>query len=60
MVCGYNRLLSVDIDTDDQDKINAILHTLPAWTVAKRGSKGLTIFFRYTGDLEKICNRSSV
>jgi hypothetical protein len=54
VVCGYNRLLSVDIDTDNKDIINAILAKLPAWTVAKRGSKGLTIFFRYAGDLDWI------
>jgi len=57
VVCGYNNLLCVDIDTDDPDIINAILLALPPWTVAKRGSKGLTIFFRYRGRPDGICNR---
>ena len=56
VVCGYRNLLCIDIDTDDQDIINAILHALPTWTVAKRGSKGLTIFFRYRGDPDDVCN----
>ena len=42
VACGYNNAAALDIDTDDADIQDAILAALPAWTVAKRGSKGLT------------------
>jgi len=43
---GYNRLVIVDIDTDDQEITAAILSVLPAYVVAKAGRRGMTLFYR--------------
>src|SRR5688572_30307481 len=49
LACGFGGLVAVDLDTDDAEIQAAILRELPEPTVAKRGSKGWTAFFR--GDL---------
>ena len=49
VACGFNGLLPIDIDTDDEDIQGAILDVLPTCRVRKRGQKGLTLFFRYAG-----------
>ena len=57
VACGYNDLASVDIDTDEEEIVGTILMALPVCRIAKRGSKGHTLFFRFAGDLDEMCNR---
>ncbi|ABD08007.1 hypothetical protein RPB_3311 [Rhodopseudomonas palustris HaA2] len=61
IACGFNNLVAVDIDRDDL--IEPLLAVLPPMVVAKRGRKGLTVFYRgaehwpkanYTGFLDFI------
>ncbi|MTW16620.1 hypothetical protein GJ689_10425 [Rhodoplanes serenus] len=44
VACGFNGLVAVDIDRDDL--LDVILPLLPRAHVAKRGSKGATLFYR--------------
>ena len=44
---GYNGLTGLDIDTDAPEIIQAVRREFPGETVSKRGSKGLTLFYRY-------------
>lgn len=51
VVCGSSsgpdtQIVAVDIDTDELDEIEDILGCLPHSPMAKRGQKGLTIFYR--------------
>jgi hypothetical protein len=49
VACGYQGLLAVDIDNDGI--VDPVLAVLPPYSVAKKGSKGLTIFYRCEDDL---------
>jgi putative DNA primase/helicase len=42
-------IVGVDIDTDDEKIISAILAALPPLVSAKKGKKGLTVFYRRAG-----------
>ncbi len=41
----------VDIDSDDQELIAAVLAVLPACSVRKRGAKGFSVFYRGSPDI---------
>ena len=43
---GFNGLVAIDIDTDDSQLVTAIMKVLPDSSVAKRGAKGKTLFYR--------------
>jgi hypothetical protein len=43
---GYNDLVPIDIDTDDEEISWTIWGALPAPHVSKRGNRGRTLFFR--------------
>jgi hypothetical protein len=43
---GYNGLVPVDIDTDDDEIGDAVMDVLPRPLVAKAGQRGLTCFYR--------------
>lgn len=43
-------IVVLDLDTENQDILNEILHLLPKSPVEKFGSKGFSRFFRYMGD----------
>jgi hypothetical protein len=43
---GYRGLVPIDIDTDDADIQAAIDTVLPKYLVAKRGRRGITLFYR--------------
>jgi hypothetical protein len=47
-------IVGVDIDTEDKKIIDAIMATLPARTIKKRGKKGLTAFYRVPGEQKKV------
>lgn len=44
VACGYDGLIGIDID--DENLVEELLRELPPILVAKRGSKGLTAFYR--------------
>lgn len=44
-------VVALDIDTEDKRILDVILPLLPTSPVVKRGSKGETRFFRYSGDM---------
>src|SRR5262245_33198380 len=46
VACGLNGVIAIDIDTEDQAVVEAILSVLPPSPVAKRGAKGQTLFYR--------------
>jgi hypothetical protein len=46
VVGGYGGLVPVDIDTDDEEIVAAIMTALPPPLVGKRGRRGVTHFFR--------------
>src|SRR5262252_8785727 len=46
LVGGYRGLVPIDIDTDDPDIKAAIDTVLPKCLVAKRGRRGITVFYR--------------
>ena len=46
VVGGYRGLVPIDIDTDDPDIQAAIDTVLPKYLVAKRGRRGITVFYR--------------
>lgn len=43
---GYNGLVPLDVDTDDEAIWNVIRGVMPSPNVMKKGSKGLTAFYR--------------
>jgi hypothetical protein len=45
-----SNLIALDIDTDDTGLKELILKLAPPSSVAKVGSKGLTLFYRYSGE----------
>lgn len=49
VACGYNNLLAIDIDTDDEDKQVAIEGLFDVWPIEKKGKRGFTFFVRYVG-----------
>lgn len=49
---GFNGLVPIDFDTDDRALIAAVATVLPKPTVAKKGSKGFTAFYRTTEDIK--------
>jgi hypothetical protein len=55
VVCGRG-LIGVDIDTDDQEIIDAILSAIPHSEVKKVGAKGMTLFYRANGIESKSWN----
>lgn len=48
---GHSRLVVVDLDTQRQDIIDALLSVLPPTTVRKFGSKGESLFYRAADDV---------
>jgi hypothetical protein len=46
VVGGYRGLVPIDIDSEDPDIQAAINTVLPNYLVAKRGRRGVTVFFR--------------
>lgn len=50
IVCGSKigdyQVVAIDIDTNDPDEVDEILACLPRSPMAKKGQKGLTIFYR--------------
>lgn len=44
-------VIAIDIDLIDQELIDRALAILPASEIRKRGQKGLTLFYRYQGEL---------
>lgn len=48
---GADQVVAIDIDTDDIDEIEEILAALPRSPMAKKGAKGLTLFYRGDADL---------
>lgn len=46
VACGFGGLVAIDIDTEDPDIMAAVRTALPESTVAKRGKKGRTDFYR--------------
>ncbi len=48
VVGGFGGLVPLDIDTDDDRIIEAIMAALPTPLVGKRGRRGMTLFFRST------------
>jgi putative DNA primase/helicase len=49
---GYKGLVAIDIDTDDAEFIAAFRKLVPESTVAKRGQKGRTDFYRCASPIE--------
>jgi hypothetical protein len=54
VACGFGGLIAIDID--DESCLQSIIDLLPPSRVAKRGKKGLTLFYR--GDSSKIPSRN--
>ena len=44
--CGYNRLIGIDIDSNDQAKIEAVMGVLPPPLVIRCGRRGFVTFYR--------------
>jgi hypothetical protein len=55
IACGFRGVIVVDIDVDGEMK-DRLLGALPQAKVAKRGRKGVSLFYR--GDCEKIASRN--
>lgn len=49
---GQHRLIAVDIDSLDPEEVETIRASCPATPMAKRGAKGLTMFYRGTDGLK--------
>lgn len=52
-----NNLIAIDIDFDQQENpelFESIMKILPITSISKFGSKGITLFYRYNGELTKI------
>jgi hypothetical protein len=49
LCCGYRGLCVIDVDTDDAEKLAAVLRVLPRCRVGRFGSKGFALFARYEG-----------
>lgn len=47
-------VIALDLDTDNPEILDKIKHLLPESPVEKRGSKGYTRFFRYTGERTEV------
>lgn len=47
-------IVALDLDTDSPDILDKILHLLPNSPLEKKGSKGFTRFFKYTGQSTEI------
>ena len=54
LICGeLSGVIAVDIDLVDPDLINRVLAILPPSEIRKRGAKGLTLFYRYQGEINQ-------
>jgi len=54
LICGeLSGVVAVDIDLTDNDLINRVLAILPPSEIRKRGAKGLTLFYRYQGEINQ-------
>jgi len=47
-------IIALDLDTDNQEILNKIAHLLPDSPVEKKGSKGWTRFFKYSGESTEV------
>lgn len=56
---GYNGLVAIDIDTDDEEVNAVIADALPAPLVGKRGAKGTTWFYRSTVPIRSLQIRAA-
>lgn len=46
VLMGYNDVIAIDVDTDDDTMRSALASVMPMSTVQKRGEKGFTAFYR--------------
>ena len=54
LICGeLSGVIAVDIDLTDEDLIKKALAILPPSEIRKRGAKGLTLFYRYQGEVNQ-------
>lgn len=54
-----SKIIALDIDADDKEILDIVMPILPKSPVVKRGSKGETRFFRYTGETTDILKYNS-
>ena len=54
LICGeLSGVIAIDIDLKDPDLINRVLAIIPPSEVRKRGAKGVTLFYRYQGEVNQ-------
>lgn len=52
LICGeLSGVIAIDIDLKDDELINRVLNIIPPSEYRKRGAKGLTLFYRYQGEV---------
>jgi hypothetical protein len=52
LICGeLSGVIALDIDLTDNDLIQRVMAIIPPSEVRKRGAKGLTLFYRYQGEV---------